>query len=298
MEHSPTKWVLVTGVMGFVGSRIAANLTRHGYHVACLVRDGRDTTSSPGSRCAAWTTLSRLPAFLESKALFAVVHLATDYGRDGRLCEVLESNVQLPLRLLTLCLASNCTMFLSTDTFFGKTGFDYPHMKPYIYSKKDFTHWARLFCDAHPMMRVSNLRLEHVYGEGDDSRKFVPDLITRLQKNQEIIPMTPGDQLRDFVYIEDVANAYATLLAQADRLPFGFIEYEVGTGLATSIKEFSIMASRIIESRSQLSFGALPQRPNEIMMSFASTEPLKSYGWCASTSIGDGLSKTIAGKLN
>lgn len=110
--------------------------------------------------------------------------------------------------------------------------------------------------------------------------------------------MTPGDQLRDFIYVEDVANAYTTLLAQADRLPFGFVEYEVGTGIATSIKEFSKMARRIIQSRSQLIFGALPQRPHEIMMSIASTGPLNSYGWRASTSIGDGLSKTIVSKLN
>lgn len=292
------KWVVVTGARGFVGSRVVQKLTRQGYCVAGVLREGCKSDVSTGKGCAAWTTMSGLPSFLENKSLFAVVHLATDYGRGGRLCDVLESNVQLPLKLLTLCAASNCVMFMCTDTFFGKPEFNYPYMRPYIYSKRDFVHWAKLFCDQHPLMRVSNLRLEHVYGDGDGPHKFVPDLITKLQNNQPVIPMTLGDQLRDFVYVDDVADAYATLLAQGDGLPVGFTEYEVGTGTTTSIREFSELASRITGSRSQMHFGELAHRPNEIMASKAFTSSLKSYGWSATTTVFEGLTRSLGGSVS
>lgn len=281
-----------------MGARVAQTLTLQGYSVAGLTREGQDSDDCSDKCCAAWTTLNGLSAFFENKSLFAVVHLATDYGRDGCLSGILESNVQLPLKLLDFCAATNCTLFLSTDTFFGKPEFNYSHMRPYIYSKQNFSNWAKLFCETHPLMRVSNLRLEQVYGEGDGPHKFVTDLISKLQKNQLVIPMTPGDQLRDFVYVDDVADAYGVLLAQGEGLPVGFTEYEVGTGTATSIREFSELACRMIGSRSQLNFGALTHRPNEIMASKACTAPLKSYGWNPATTIVEGLTRSLGSKVN
>lgn len=285
--------MLITGALGFVGSHVAHKLTSKGYRVVGLIREGADSAIPLEWGCVAWTTLGELTAFLDSKSLFAIVHLATNYGRGGNLCDVLESNVQMPLRLLDQCVRSNCAIFLSADTFFGKRQFNCPHMKTYIYSKNDFSNWAKLFCEVHPPIKVCNLRLEHVYGGGDGPQKFIPDIISRLRKNQPVIQLTKGDQLRDFLYVEDAADAFATILERYDQLPLGFVEYEVGTGSTTSIREIAEALHRLIGSQSKFDFGALPHRSNEIMVSKALPELLATYGWRASTPLFEGLSRTL-----
>ena len=293
MEPSANKWVLVTGVKGFVGTKVAQKLIKNGYQVVGMMREGFKNDDSINTFCTNWATLSELSDFFQNKQLFAVIHIATNYGIKGSLIDVLESNVDLPLRLLELCASLSCKIFLTTDTFFGKPEFDYSHMKAYIYSKKDFVHWASLFCEKYSLMRISNLRLEHVYGYGDKLNKFVPDMIQKLQRNQLVIPMSKGEQLRDFIHVDDVANAYLTLLFQGDHLPPGLTEYEVGTGISTSIKDFVELLHKSIGSQSIFNFGDLPYRHNEIMASKAITDKLTQYGWTASTSVFKGLSSTL-----
>ena len=287
------KWVLVTGARGFVGSHVAQKLSSRGFKVVGLIREVSCANETILSGCVAWATLDDLTAFLDRKTLFAVVHLATNYGSSGDLCDVLESNVQMPLKLLDHCIRSSCNIFVSADTFFGKKQFNYSHMAPYIYSKNDFANWAKIFCEIHPKIKISNLRLEHVYGVGDGPQKFIPDLISRLSINQPVIQLTKGDQLRDFLYVEDAAEAFATILEKHEQLPLGFTEYEVGTGTAISIREVTETLRNLIGSESKLAFGALSHRNNEIMISKALPGMLATFGWRASYSLLKGLKRTL-----
>ena len=51
------------------------------------------------------------------------------------------------------------------------------------------------------------------------------------------IKLTPGEQLRDFIYIDDVVKAYLTVLKELKNLP-GISQFDVGAGSLISIKEF------------------------------------------------------------
>jgi nucleoside-diphosphate-sugar epimerase len=224
----------------------------------------------------------------------AVIHLATAYGYDGNFVDVIESNILMPSRLLNLCGASGCNHFINTDTFFAKSAFEYPHLKEYIQSKRDFINWANMACRANPKLRFSSMRLEHVYGEGDRPKKFVPDLISRLQKNQLEIPLTLGNQKRDFIHVNDVAMAYACVLKNEGELAFGITEYEVGTGFGITLRSFVETARNVTRSSSLLCFGALPHRDGEIMSSIANPHQLIELGWQPQTSLIDGLHRTVS----
>lgn len=286
--------MLVTGAAGFVGSRVACSLRERGHRVAGLLRE---TAARPGTAagvCDTWLRPSELAAAAALEPLHAVVHLATAYGHDGTLADVVESNLLLPARLLDLCRTTGCSQFINADTFFGKPQFDYPHLRAYIRSKRNLIDWAGLACAAQPGLHFSNLRLEHVYGEGDGPRKFVPDLIARLQRHQPDIALTPGDQMRDFVYVGDVAQAFACLLDHGDSLPVGVTEYEVGRGIPATLRELVETAREVTASPSRLDFGALPHRPGEIMASVANTSRLAALGWQATTSLAEGLRRTAS----
>ena len=284
-----SKWVLLTGANGFVGRHVARSLRNNGYCVAGLLRQTVACQGMAADECDVWLKPSDLSSAIPQKPWHAIVHLATTYGYDGLFADVIESNLLLPARLFDLCKTSSCELFVSADTFFGKQQFNYPHLRAYVQSKRELLGWAKLITTTQPELRFVNLRLEHVYGQGDGPKKFVPDLLERLQQNQAEIALTPGDQVRDFIYVDDVAQAFTFVLQQRDLLPVGVTEYEVGTGVATTLCEFVETARTVTSSQSRLNFGALPHRREEIMCSVAEIQGLKTLGWQATTSIENGL---------
>lgn len=290
MQATP-RHVLMTGATGFVGGHVARVLLALGHRVAALVRPSSARPASISGQVE-WVAAEEGLAWIAQHQPDAVVHLATCYG-PARATEMIGTNVLWPLSLLEASFEAGCRLFIGTDTFFAKAGVDYPHMRGYIQSKRDFCHWARLAVQDVPDGRVVNLRLEHVYGPGDRATKFVPGLIARLRRHDAEIDLTPGDQLRDFVFVEDVAHAYAAVLGQRDRLPTGFNELEVGTGQAIQLRTFVETAAARLGSRSALRFGALPHRAGEIMRSSADVCALESLGWRASTTLEAGIRRTV-----
>ena len=70
--------------------------------------------------------------------------------------------------------------------------------------------------------------------------------------------------------------------------------FEVGTGTATSIAGFVKIVKKQTNSQTELKFGALPYRENEIMEAKADPSSLIEYGWKPTFSLEKGISETIA----
>jgi CDP-paratose synthetase len=284
--------VLLTGGTGFIGQHMASSLLRAGFTVLGLHRRARPETLGQDAQLH-WITEQQAAAAIEKQRPEAILHLATDYGLRNSLSAMVESNVRLPLHLLELGAANGCAMFINTDSYFAKKTFDYPHMRPYIQSKNELMRWAALACASTPGMKVVSARLEHVYGPGDGEQKFIPHLLKQLLCNQTLA-LTPGEQLRDFVHVDDVVNAYLAILQSAPQMAPGITELEVGCGVATSVRRFVETAQRVTGSQSLLQFGALPYREREIMCSTADPAPLQALGWRACHDLVSGLKATVA----
>ena len=152
--------------------------------------------------------------------------------------------------------------------------------------------WLKIFQDK---IKIFNLKLEHMYGDKDDFSKFIPFVIRELLLKAKEIKLTKGEQRRDFIYVEDVVNAYKAILHCSDKYSRGFYEYEVGTGIATSIKDVVLLLKTLtLNNETYLNFGALPYRDNEIMESKANLEKIKKdIGWEPKISLKDGLKRTV-----
>lgn len=279
--------IVLTGGTGFVGSHLLTALLAAGYSVVALHR----RPTADGLRREAgltWEPLAEAATVFKRQRIEAVCHLATAYGNGMALTEVVESNVVMPLRLLELAIEQCCALFVSTDTFFAKPGFNYPHMRSYIESKGQFIRWAGLAAASAPATKVVNARLEHVYGTGDGPQKFVPYVLRTLMANASLA-LTPGDQRRDFVHVDDVVGAYLRILASAQDLPTALSEIQVGTGESHTVRTFVETARTSSGSASMLNFGAHPHRPQEIMHSQADITVLRTLGWNPVHSLTSGI---------
>jgi nucleoside-diphosphate-sugar epimerase len=131
-----------------------------------------------------------------------------------------------------------------------------------------------------------------MYGPGDDSFKFTTFIFESLKNNLPQIELTPGEQKRDFIYIDDVVDAYVVLLEKQQQ-EAEFSEYEIGSGEAISIREFVETAKKIAKAKTELVFGVKEYREHEIMFSQANIKKLQGCGWAPHVPLDQGILKSL-----
>ncbi len=285
------KRILLTGVTGFLGSHLAKALLAAGYEVVALKRK-----SSSLRRVASIVSdivffdiegLDFDDLFRDCEKIDTIIHTATCYGRNTEtVSDIFVANTEFPLRLLDAGSRAGVEVFLNTDTILDK------YLNLYALSKNQLLQWGKFF-SMHEKIRFGNIRLEHFYGPDDDPTKFSTYVINSCLNNIPEIKLTRGEQKRDFIHIDDVISAYLILLEKMDSMQSSFVEFDVGSGQSVTIREFVETVHRLTESKTHLSFGALPYREGEVMKSEADISGLAALGWHYRYDIETGLKQVI-----
>lgn len=279
------KNILLTGGTGFLGSHLAYRLYQN-YQLILLKRSFSNPwriSDIPDNVLCYDIDKTPINRVFEENRIDAVIHTATCYGRKGEsITDIVNANIVFPLKLAELAIRFN------TDTFFNTDTIAYKYLNSYSLSKKQFLEWLKQCSDK---IRIVNMKLEHIYGPKDDENKFVSFVIRRMLKN-EVLDLTPGEQKRDFVFIDDVVNAYIKIFEE----PFvsePFSEFEIGTGQSVTVKDFVKKIHKYINSGSLLNFGAIPYRENEIMESEADISKMTDMSWNPRVSLEEGIHSTV-----
>lgn len=283
--------ILITGGLGFIGKKLIIDLLNDGNKIIALHRrtNFSDLLIHPNLM---WVNFDFLNDQFKILKIDVVLHLATVYGKNEKSSVVIDSNIVLPIKILELAIMNNCKLFINTDSYFSKEQFQCKHMYAYVKSKSDFLNWSKILVNDCDKIKFVNFRIEHVYGPNDNFDKFVPDIMKKLAANEDIF-LTKGEQCRDFIFIKDVIDAYKTIINSFIKVPESFIEFEVGSGISTSIYDFVTLAKELMGSKSFLYFGALEYREDEIMSSIANNSSLISFGWKSNYTLNQGLKLTI-----
>ena len=217
-----------------------------------------------------------------------IIHIATEYGKknDNDIIQVSKANIELPSKLLDLGTKYGINFFINTHTFWNAK------YSLYSATKSAFIEIAKFYTASYKIKFI-NLKLEHVYGEKDDFNKFIPFTIKSILEGKEI-KATKGEQRRDFIYVQDVVNAYLKVLDNLRNLDEEFIEFEIGTGISIPIRDFVNKIEEQINKKVNIKWGEIPYRKNEIFDSRAHIEKVKQYlGWSPKYDISSGLKRTV-----
>ncbi len=289
--------ILITGASGFLGSRLTNHLLGAGLSVDILVR----STSSISSieKPEALNTIGRcdtdkqISDYVRKANPNFVIHAACSYGRRGETyAEILRVNYDIGRLILKTLLSresNSVCYFINIGTVLKS------NVGMYAYTKNRFTNFAKkLFAGYRKNVVFINIELQHIYGVGDDSSKFISYVISRCKSGVERLDLTAGEQLRDFIYIDDVLSALCAIINNIKNIPnMGYINFELGSGKVISIHELVSLIKRETGSNTCLNFGAISYREDEPMYLRADIKMLMEIGWSPKIGIEEGIKKMM-----
>ncbi len=131
-----------------------------------------------------------------------------------------------------------------------------------------------------------------VYGPGEPENRLLSTVFRRSLAGGGPTDFTRGEQVRDFVFVDDVAEG-ALRAAEASKAAGRVLN--LGTGVGTRVRDAVALAIEVAGCRVEPVFGALPYRPGEPASLLADTTLCSStLGWSPSTPLARGLALAYA----
>lgn len=293
MREGRTGRVLVTGAAGFVGRKLAAVLSDRGWRVTGL--DRVRPAGEMGSFAEVWTAdLLDLAATSEraGDAVFdAVVHLAGLVPTGAAPCrELFTINAGGTAAVLQYLVRPGTHVVLfSTGLVYGnQTGpfvetMPCATLDPYAQSKLAaeaiVQAWSRGTHSPASILRPSVL-----YGRDAPAGMLLVSLMETLRRG-EAFATTSGEQRRDFLHIDDAAEAVALLL---ERRTEG--TWNLASGEDRTVRETVELAGAITGRSGLLRIGARPYRTGEVFDYRLDAGALRrALGWQPRISLNEGL---------
>jgi CDP-glucose 4,6-dehydratase len=306
---------LVTGATGLLGSALIAELLRRGTRVTALVRD--PDPQSELLRSGTINKVSVVQGALEDYASIerainenecdTVFHLGaqTIVGTAHRSpLPTFEANIRGSYNLLEACRVHaklvKRVLIASSDKAYGasdvlpyteKHGLNGKH--PYDVSKSCTDLLSATYSHSYGTP-VGILRCGNIYGGGDlNWSRLVPGTIRSLLNDQAPIIRSDGTFLRDYIYVQDVVEAY---LAVADRLEEPAMAGEAfnfSPERASSVLEIVDMLRQIM-GKSNIEPVILNQAAAEIRDQYLDCSKAKQQlGWKPRFTLQQGLEDTV-----
>lgn len=287
--------ILLTGAAGFIGSHIARRLVHEGHEVHAPVRPQTDLWRIADIKPSLHFIRGDLldPSFgLPSSVFDLCLHLAW-YVEPGKyLHSPLNTDwVAASLRLARHLTDAGCRRFVAAGTCFEYATSDPPQREStptapstiYVQSKLELFH-------ALPSTGIDFawVRFFYQYGPYEDERRLMPVVINLVRRGQEA-KLVPGDRIRDYLHIEDVASA---VCAVAQSKLTGAVN--IGSGAPVTVRDIALKIGQLLDRVDLIKLGALPYSPTEPMHLLADNTKLREgTGWNPRYNLESGLRQTV-----
>ena len=283
--------VLVTGGRGFIGTMLSRILEAHGAEVWTVAR-----SQSSGSRelVADLQDIDATRNVFNQSRPGIVFHLAS-HVVGARSPEVVlstyHSNLTSTVNLLVAAEEHKCDRVVLTGSLEEPDpSLEWPvPSSPYAAAKLAAGAYGRMF---HALfdLPVVILRVFMVYGPGQmDENKLIPYVITSLLRGNQPT-LTSGVREVDWIYVEDVANAYvhAAVAAGAEGATL-----DVGSGKTNTVRDVVERLFNMLGADLPPKFGGIEDRKMEQIRRANVAESTRLMGWSPTTSLDSGLQATI-----
>lgn len=266
--------VVVAGGVGFIGRSIVSCLRASGHNVQPAGRADTHALLARGADVLVWSAGNRHPAL--------------------ELC--MKEHCHGPVAALRAVPGLRTMIYLSSGEVYGSQevpfveGMERRGSSAYARAKMAGEDALAQACGERGVT-LCVLRPSVVYGPEQSGAMFVPSVIRALVSGQRV-PMTAGEQTRDFVHVEDVAAAAsACVLARASGT------WNVSSGEERRLLDVAHLIAAQVDpgAASLLGIGELPYREGEQMRYVLNcTRAREELGWQARVGLHAGIAECVA----
>ncbi|MGC9456464.1 MAG: NAD-dependent epimerase/dehydratase family protein [Halothiobacillaceae bacterium] len=297
------KRCVVLGANGFIGSALTRRLLREGAQVvACdRVQDFHSLSDHPLLECVTLDFLDEISveeAVQGADWVFHLISTTKPASSNANMAYDVQSNVIPSIHLFEACARAGVQHVLFASS--GGTVYGVPEQVPvhegmpcmpivsYGLTKLTIEHYARLVEREHGL-RVTSLRIGNPFGPGhrDQQQGVIPIFLRSARQGVPLQIWGDGSVVRDYIYIDDVAEAFCA--AARYRGPWRI--FNIGSGEGRSLNEIVEALGSILGAPPLIE--RHPARPFDVPRLILNIDRARQeLGWHPQTAFDEGLRRT------
>lgn len=292
--------ILITGSTGFVGKHLVKKLYNEGHTILEITRNETKSIELFGHMTS---KIEVNDTNFHNKILEfnpnVIVHLAaylTSSDKWDDVEKLIDSNILFLSKLLNTVSKLKLDLFINTGTFAEYFNGDDNFNPAYFYaatktaSRSILNYYANAY-----NFKQSTVVPYTIYGGNDSSKKII-DIILESTKTKKKLELSPGEQVLDFIHIDDVTSFYLHLIKHKKKIP-NKTNFKLGTGLGHNLKQVSSILESISNKKTNINWGGIKYRQSDVMYAVANLDEIKDkLTWKPKISLKEGIKKIINNK--
>ncbi len=255
---------VVTGANGFLGSRLCWRLSEKGISIIAVVNGDHDDQirDIDGIRIVhddgTFSSVTNIAADCKIDCFFhfgwagSAGKLRADYSIQLR-------NVENTCRAVEICKEIGCNRFVYAASIMEYEVERNMHSEEdidinsiYSSAKNAADQMARIIADNNGIDYIRGI-ISNIYGPGEISPRFVNATIRKLLKGEHC-SFSPGEQIYDFIYIDDAIEEFILIGERGKNNR----TYYIGSQAPKPLKEFILMIGKEVDDGAVLGIGEIP----------------------------------------